>query len=176
MHPRGALSRQGGPRPAPGGALRRALDLGGLRLGLSAALAAGLGAGLSGCGAKSTLSLSPAEIAWGEVDFQQDQPEGGYDPQQLLIENTGDAEVEVELLTFDFDHLCLPGFDSAPATIGAVAAGESFSLFVVVCDYDPAAGERDTEVSGTIEVGVVDGDAVAEAAFSFTPVERITAR
>jgi hypothetical protein len=172
MYPRGALSRQGGPRPTAGGSRRRALHLGGLRLGLSAAL----GAGLSGCGAKSTLSLSPAEIAWGEVDFQQDQPEGGYDPQQLLIENTGDAEVEVELVTFDFAHLCLPGFDSAPATIGAVAAGESFSLFIGVCDYDPAAGERDTEISGTIAVGVVDSEDVAEATFSFTPVERITAR
>ncbi|MBL8619093.1 MAG: hypothetical protein JNM72_26000 [Deltaproteobacteria bacterium] len=135
-----------------------------------------LGPSIGGCGAKASLSLSPAEIAWGEVDFQQDQPEGGYDPQQLLIENTGDAEIEVELLSFDFDHLCLPGFDGAPATIGAVAAGESFSLFIGVCDYDPAAGERDTVVSGTIAVGVVDGDAVAEAGWSFTPVENITAR
>ena len=175
MHPRGALSRQGGPRPACGGARRRALHLGGLRLVLTAGavLAA---SGLSGCGSKATLPLSPAEIGWGEVDFQQDQPEGGYDPQQLLIENTGDAEIEVELLSFDFGHLCLPGFDSAPASIGAVAAGESFSLFVGVCDYDPAAGERDTVVSGSIEVGVVDGEDVADAAWSFTPVENITAR
>jgi hypothetical protein len=126
---------------------------------------------VGGCGGKEgALVVSPAELAWGEVDFQREMPEGGHDPLELTITNDSESEVELKLAAFDFDRLCLPGFTAAPATITSLDAGGSYLLRVGVCGYSAEAGERDTEVRGEL-VFTADGAVDGVAPWSFTPVE-----
>lgn len=126
---------------------------------------------LAGCGGKSTeLEISPPQVNWGELDFAEEPPDEGFEPVQLVIKNVGDNDVEVELTGFDFERLCAPGYSAVPASLGNVTAGGSVAVSVGVCGYSAEAGDRDSLVSGTIDVGVVDGEGSASARWSFTPV------
>ena len=96
-------------------------------------------------------------------------PAEGYAATELAVENGGSGTVVLELDSLDFAHLCLPGFTDAPAEIGEVKGGESFSLFVGVCGYDAAAGERDLQISGQIVISDADSGEQVSVDWTFTP-------
>lgn len=128
----------------------------------------------TGCkaGDPTSLSVTPTEMAWGEIDFQQDMPAEGYDEQAIMLTNEASEEVVVEVLDLDLDHLCSPGIPETPLEVGTLGPGETLGFFVSVCDYSREEGERDTEQRGTMAFGSSAGGR-AEVPWSFTPVEVI---
>ena len=126
----------------------------------------------TGCKATEPDSLraSPADIAWGEIDFQQEMPASGYDEQIIDLTNDAEEDVTVEILELDLDHLCSPGIPSTPFEVGSLTPGQMLGVFVSVCDYRREDGERDSEQTGTIVFGSSAGGR-AEVTWSFTPVE-----
>ena len=114
----------------------------------------------------------PSKLEFGEVDFQQSMPEEGYQATELEITNTGEKEVTLEVISFDFEHLCLEGYTSVPATLSSLSASSKFTLLVSVCDYIEEAGERDDLLTGNI---VIDygGEESLQIPWSFTPVLNI---
>ena len=135
--------------------------------------AALLGLVLAACGGDSALSVSPERIDWGEIDFQSAAPEGGFSPRSIAVTNGGKGPATLQLDSFDFERLCLPGFTSVPAEIGEVAAGEDFTLEVGVCGYDSAAGERDQLISGQLRISDTDSGDEVVVEWSFTPVRAV---
>jgi len=133
-----------------------------------------LAAGALSTGCKATepdsLRASPADIAWGEIDFQQEMPASGYDEQIIDLTNDAEEDVTVEILELDLDHLCSPGIPSTPFEVGSLTPGQMLGVFVSVCDYRREDGERDSEQTGTIVFGSSAGGR-AEVTWSFTPVE-----
>ena len=114
----------------------------------------------------------PSKLEFGEVDFQQPMPDEGYHAAELEITNTGDKEVSLEVIGFDFEHLCLEGYTSVPATLSSLSESSKFTLLVSVCDYIEEAGERDDLLTGDI---VIDygGEETLQIPWSFTPVLNI---
>lgn len=96
-------------------------------------------------------------------------PADGYGSTELAIENGGAGTAQLVLEGFDFERLCLPGFSSTPAEIGEVKSGQRFSLFVGVCGYDAAAGERDLELSGELLFRDAETDEALAVPWTFTP-------
>ena len=119
----------------------------------------------------STLTALPAEVAWGDIDFAQSIPTDGYDSQDILIRNTGEKTVSAEILSFDFDLLCLSGFTEAPIDLGELEPDNEFILTVGVCGYNEEGG-RDVLVEGSIDISY-DKDSL-NIPWSFTPVFNIT--
>ncbi len=125
------------------------------------------------CGGKGgELSFSPPSISWGEINFAEDPPEGGFDVLQIVVENTSDKDMEAQLSRFDFDHLCLLGFSSVPTALDTLGPGGTYALEVGVCGYSAENGERDGVVTGEIGVSAPEMDGEATASWSFTPVVR----
>ncbi len=137
-----------------------------------ALLALAAGALSTGCkdGDPASLSVTPADIAWGEVDFQQDMPTEGYDERSINLTNGADEDVTVEVVELDLDHLCSPGIPDTPFEIGTLTPGQTLSFFVSVCEYSREDGERDSEQTGTVAFSSSTGGR-AETTWSFTPVE-----
>lgn len=129
---------------------------------------------LVGCagGDPGSLVATPADIAWGDVDFQEEMPDVGYQETEIVLRNDAEEQVLVDVVAFDFDHLCSPGLPSAPFEVGTLTPGQQLSFFVAVCDYSREGGERDSELSGTV-VFESDIGGRAEVAWSFTPVENL---
>lgn len=146
--------------------------MGALQLAVLALAAGGLSAGCKD-GDPASLSATPGDIAWGDIDFQQEMPTEGYDEQAVDLTNDAEEEVVVEVLEFDQEHLCSPGIPSTPFEIGTLAPGQTLSFFVAVCDYSREGGERDSEQSGTMVFGSSTGGR-AEVTWSFTPVENLS--
>lgn len=137
-----------------------------------ALLALATGALSAGCqgGDPDSLSVDPADIAWGDIDFQQDMPTEGYAEQSINLTNDAEEDVTVEVLTLDLGHLCSPGIPATPFEIGTLTPGQTLSFFVSVCEYSREDGERDVEQGGTIAFGSSTGGR-AETTWTFTPVE-----
>lgn len=137
-----------------------------------ARLALAAGALSTGCKATEPDSLraSPADIAWGDIDFQQEMPASGYEERTVNLTNDAEEDVTVEILELDLDHLCSPGIPSTPFEVGSLTPGQTLGVFVSVCDYRREDGERDSEQTGTIVFGSSAGGR-AEVTWSFTPVE-----
>lgn len=125
---------------------------------------------LAACGSDS-LSVLPATLDWGEVDFQLDLPTEGYDAKELILRNDGKKPLEgLRLQGIDETRLIL----TALYVDGALPALDPEGSSVVkigVGNYE--LGERDTEVTGSFQV-TADGlkDPVA-VSWSFTPVRNI---
>jgi hypothetical protein len=126
--------------------------------------------GLSACGGGGVITVDPVRLTWGEVDFMEEMPAEGYSSTALTLSYEGDEEIELVLEELDFDHLCAPGFTGAPASLGLLSGGQSFSLFIGVCDYIEEEGERDTEVSGQVRFSAEGIDEIPVVPWSFTPV------
>ena len=137
------------------------------------ALACGAMTAACKAGDPDSLTASPTDIEWGEVDFQQEMPTTGYDEQTINLTNESDEDVTVEIIELDLDHLCSPGIPSTPFEVGTLRPGQTLGVFVSVCDYRREDGERDSEQTGTV---VFSSSAGGEAAvgWSFTPVEILT--
>jgi hypothetical protein len=128
------------------------------------ALAAACGKG------EGQLGVFPTALDYGAVDFLLEMPEEGYASTELLLTNTGEEPLTLTLLTLDLDHLCVPGFTSAPTALPDLDPGSSYSLFVGVCDYIEEDGERDSEVKGRIEIEGDNLPQLVAVPWSFTPV------
>lgn len=118
----------------------------------------------------STLTALPAEIVWGDVDFSLSAPSDGYDPQSVIVRNTGEKTVKAEIQGFDFELLCLSGFTELPVELGELEPDNEFILTIGVCNYNEEGG-RDIMVEGNIEVGY-DNETL-DIPWSFTPVFNI---
>ncbi|MBM73917.1 MAG: hypothetical protein CMK59_00845 [Proteobacteria bacterium] len=101
------------------------------------------------------ISVSPSEITWGEINFAEAKPEEGYNPTMLSILNESTQDVSLSVINFDWEHLCLQGYSqSSLIELPTLSENSSFVLQPSVCNYLPENGERDTEVSGSIELSV----------------------
>ena len=118
------------------------------------------------------LTALPSTLDWGEVDFHSAMPEDGYGAQDMFLANTGDEDVELELSGFDFGLLCLQGFTEAPASLGRLGPGQTYSLVVGVCNYVPENG-MGSQVDGSITVTHTGEGGELSVPRSFTPVRRI---
>ncbi len=128
--------------------------------------------------AEGDLAIEPVSLDWGEIDFQDDGCrdclcEAGCAPMDLVLTNAGEADLEVSLPAgMDADHLCPIGHDpSGPIELGVLESDASFILRIAVCGYLP--GERDTEVSGTVDIENDGVDTVIQVPWSFTPIRNI---
>ena len=129
-------------------------------------------------GGGGPIEASPASLDFGSVDFQGpplncDPDEGGCAPTALDLTNVSDATISLSApFGYDGERLCLDGFEAEGASsFGDLAPGSTYRVTVSVCGY--AAGERDTEVSGSLTFGA-DGEAALSVPWSFTPVRAIT--
>lgn len=71
---------------------------------------------------------------------------------------------------FDFDHLCIQGYDSNPVELPPLNAEQMLTVNIGVCGYDVEAGERDTLVRGSIDFDAGPLKEPRSVAFQFTPV------
>ncbi len=128
---------------------------------------------LVACGG-DPLVVTPTNIQWGEVDFQEDMPVDGYDAQQVILQNTGNKELQFRVTGFDESHLQLGAIwqDAGSYTLLPTAGGSSNVLSVGVIDYE--LGELTTEVSGSFSI-TADGlrDPVV-VSWAFTPVRKFS--
>jgi len=128
---------------------------------------------LMGCGSTDgQLVADPDTIPWGEIDFQEDKPEGGYNAQTITLTNTGTEDtVNATVVAFDFDHLCLDGFSSIPIEIPELNPGSSYVLTVGVCDYNRETGERDDVITGEIGIEHDGTNSPTVISWQFVPIE-----
>lgn len=126
---------------------------------------------LAACGGNEiTLVFEPDHLDFGEVDFAQEMPEGGYNPQEVTVRNQTEATVELTLLAYDTDHLCVGGFpngDEATA-LGPLAEGSTYLLTIAICDY--ISGEGTTLVETQLDIGTDGKPSVFSLPISFTPI------
>ena len=115
------------------------------------------------------LTAFPSQIQWGDVDFQSSMPEDGYDAQNIMLTNTGTANIELSLDDYDDIHICLKGLDGAQE-LGMLEADTTYSLLVGACGYQPEKGERDTEQTGVISITHSGANSPVTIPWSFTPV------
>ncbi len=131
---------------------------------------------LIGCG-EGDLAIEPVSLSWGEVDFQTSACtdctcDEGCQPKDLVLTNAGDGDLKLDLPLGVDAHLCPFGYDGAEALdLGTLEPDASFVLTLSVCSYEP--GERDTEVSGTIDLETDGVDTVIQVPFTFTPIRNI---
>ena len=125
------------------------------------------------CSSDELISVSPSEITWNEINFADPVPEGGYDPFEMIITNTADHDVDISIVNFDWSHLCIQGYsESSEMKLPTLAAGDAFVLRPSVCKYLPENGERDTNVTGNINLNGTSGRHSVSVAvpWQFTPV------
>ena len=128
---------------------------------------------LLACQNNLDLTAFPSNLTFGDVDFYQPMPDGGYSPLELSLTNTGEKEVDLEILTFDFERLCLEGYTSVPVPLNSLSPSSNFILLVSVCGYIEEAGERDDLLEGSIDIDY-GGDELLSVPWSFTPVLNIS--
>jgi hypothetical protein len=137
---------------------------------------------MAACSSSGTLELDPGTLAWGEVDFHNDEcmdcdcADGcGLTP--LFLNNVGDGPLDIQMPNgFDDTHLCIDGYESEKGlNLGTLEPGEFFLLNVSVCGY--VAGELNTEsetdprpVTGKLRFTTDGNPADVSASFSFVPV------
>ena len=125
------------------------------------------------CSSNELISVSPPDLAWNDINFADPIPENGYAPLELIITNKMDNDVEVSISNFDWEHLCLQGYsESSELELPTLTVGDSFILRPSVCKYLPENGERDTEVSGSININATSGknSLTVNVPWVFTPV------
>ena len=132
-----------------------------------------LGLLLFACQNNLDLTAFPSKLDFGEVDFHQSMPDGGFSPLELSLTNTGERDVDLTVVTFDFEHLCLEGYTSVPNSLGSLSPASNFILMVSVCDYIEEAGERDDLLEGFIDIDY-GADSPLSVQWSFTPVLNIS--
>lgn len=121
----------------------------------------------TGCGGPALIDFDPGSLDWGDVDFGAAVPDGGFTPTAVTITNRGESTVELTLMDFPFDYLCVKGFSDVPAPLPTLEPEQQALLTVGVCAYD-AEGGRGVERGGDI---LIDADGEVESlGWSFTPV------
>ena len=124
-------------------------------------------------GPRGSLQVEPLSIDFGEVDFQQEMPDGGYDPRVITLSNRGEQDLDVWLPGYDQERLCLEGFTAAEGVIElpTLSPGSPYLLTLSVCGY--LSGERDLEVEGALRF-LNDGEEPAvDLEYRFIPVREL---
>ena len=116
------------------------------------------------------LTAFPSNLDWGEVDFREVPPEGGFAQEDISLTNTGTQNIDISLRGFDDKHLCLTGLEGKAQDLGTLEPEQSYALRVGVCDYIEEDGERDTLISGQIEITHTGANSPVYINWSFTPV------
>ena len=116
------------------------------------------------------LTAFPSTLDWGDIDFREVPPEGGFAQQDISLTNTGTQNIDISLSVFNDVYLCLTGLDGKPQELGTLEPEQSYSLRVGVCDYIEENGERDTLISGQIEITHSGKNSPVSIDWSFTPV------
>lgn len=128
---------------------------------------------LAACaGKEGVLTLEPAFIDWGEVNFHENMPLEGYDQRDVKLTNNGEADLNVSIPGYDREHLCMIGFEDQDGLIELppLSPGSYYELWLTVCNYDPEAGEMGSTFDGRIQL-VNDGDDPVEMLeYTFTLV------
>lgn len=126
---------------------------------------------LSACGKPpGELLVSPTEIDWDAIDFQEDLPAEGYDARQVVVTNEGDRELSVTLSDFDTSRLILGALlDSEdPPVLPTMDPGDQQVITIGVWNYED--GERDTTVSGSFTFTAEGLDEGVTFNWSFIPI------
>ncbi len=124
---------------------------------------------LLACTPDFEMTVSPALLNLGVVDFAEEMPEEGYDPGQVSVTNVGKGEPQLALSGYDAEHICVVGFTGRelPVTLGALPEGSTYLLNIAPCGY--IAGERDTEVSTEVTLTTGGSPATVTIPVVFTP-------
>ena len=128
----------------------------------------------SACGGDLTISVTPSEVHFGEVDFRDwptDMEPSGYDATSIEVTNDGERSVILTLTQADFDRLCLLGIseEMVPHTYPALEPGRSLLVQVGVCAYMAEDGDRDTLIEGEIVLQSDKPSGEVSIPWSFTP-------
>ena len=127
---------------------------------------------LVGCGPSGELTASTNKLTWERVNFAgfpSDLPDEGYEAQALTLTNTGKARLDLVINDFDFDHLCIQGYDANPVELPPLNTEQLLTVVIGVCGYDVEGGERDTLVRGSIDFDAGPLKEPKSIAFQFTP-------
>jgi hypothetical protein len=102
---------------------------------------------------KTEIGVTPQFLDWGEVDFQQEMGTSGYEPQTMIITNTGEKDVDIQLVGFPSDRLLLGVAQLAsddPPTLPTLPPTASHQFTIGVQSYE--LGEQTTLVEGSFDV------------------------
>ena len=128
---------------------------------------------LAACaGKEGVLTLEPAFVDFGEVNFHDTMPLEGFDQRDIDLVNTGLDQLNVRIPGFDRVHLCLEGFDTTDGIIElpGLSPDSRYVLKLSVCGYDLEAAELGTTFEGRIHLVNDGADPVEMLEYTFTPV------
>ena len=119
-----------------------------------------------------SVSLSPNPLEFGEIDFNQNLPEAGYNVQEVFLRNDGDEDLDLVISGVDETRVLLSGqfLTQKPLTLMTIAPEQFHTLTLGIIGYDVEGGERDTLVEGYIIVDATNLKEPARLNWSFTPV------
>ncbi|MFK7928008.1 MAG: hypothetical protein AB8H79_07450 [Myxococcota bacterium] len=120
-----------------------------------------------GCGS-GEITVTPASLDFGVVDFNQANPGGGYNAVEWTVTNSGTRDLQPIIRGVDDERLTLAGRleDSEPPWL-QLPEGSVSVLTIGVAGYE--AGEWDTEVSGTITISADGLKEDVAVPFTYTP-------
>jgi len=130
---------------------------------------------ISGCGGELQVSVEPAEVHFGELDFKDwptDMPVEGYGSTAVLVTNDSENSLDLTLVDADFDRLCVLGIteNMVPYSWPELAPGKSVLVQIRVCAYMAEEGDRDTLIEGEISLRSYGPEGDVGIPWSFTPV------
>ncbi len=136
-----------------------------MRLAIALALLVGT---TSGCGPAPGLVFEPDRLAFGEVDFSGELPEGGYASESVSLVNAGKQTTALSLPEFDTDRLCLAGFDAPdfPVDLGELPPDAAYTFVVGLCGY----GASGIDTLMELELAVDGDDGRVVLPITFTPI------
>lgn len=116
------------------------------------------------------INTSPDELAFGDVEFTAEMPEGGFAQEDLVLTNASERETVLTLPPYDDDHLCIEGFDNdqLPQDLASMTQQATYVLRVGVCGYVP--GEAESEVQLTLTINTDGTPSTVQVPVSFTPI------
>jgi hypothetical protein len=126
---------------------------------------------LAAC-SSGTLTVSPNPVEFGEIDFNQDKPDSGYNVQEIFLQNEGETALELTIYNVDDTRVLLTGqfLTTNPLTLMSIEPGQYHTLNLGIMGYNVEAGERDTLVEGSIMIDAPNLKEAEALSWSFTPI------
>ena len=129
---------------------------------------------LLGC-TKTEIEYSPTFIDWGEINFYNEMPENGYEPQNIVFRNMGKKQTSLSVSGFNKEYFCVVGeLENSFIDISELEPNQIFEISVSVCNYVEENGERDTKISGQFQIfDEIQYKNIGSIDWSFTPIIQI---